>query len=106
MLESFRYDRLLAATDFKFVAIGIVEKDRVITRAVLGTKFRTLQISSSDLSYHAGYLIDFRTAIHPERNPVPVRLVTRILGKAKERRRLVAANSVKCPPLRIRTIAR
>src|SRR5215475_5698082 len=87
--------RLLAATNFHFVAIGIFEEKGVISRAVAFAKFRPLELSSAGLTNELCNPIDFFPRIGPKRDTCPIRLMVFVLTNAKEFRRLVATGGIK-----------
>src|ERR1700737_4021102 len=104
--SSIRNDGLFAAADFEFVALGVLKKKRVVSRAVVCTNFRTFQLSSADLAHELGDLVDFFTRVRPKSDSRAVGLMMSIFRETKKVRRLVAAGRIKRSPFRIGTIGR
>jgi len=94
-LRSISKYRLLAATNFQFVAIGIFKEKGVISRAVAFANFRPLELSSAGLANKLCNPIDFFPRIDPKRDACTIRFVVLVWTQAKEFRRLVAAGGKK-----------
>jgi hypothetical protein len=87
--------RLLAAANFEFVAIGVLEKEGVVTRAVALTKFRPLEVFPASFAHELRNPIHFLTRIGPKRDTRAIRFMVFIWTKTKEFRRFIAACGIK-----------
>jgi hypothetical protein len=90
LLTSARKYGLLAAANFEFVAIGVFEKEGVVTRAVPLANLRPLELFPAGFAHQLCNPIDFLPRISPKRDAGTIRFVVLIWTKAKEFRRLVA----------------
>src|SRR4029450_2539106 len=88
-------DRTFPTADFQFVPVRVLEEERVIAWAVVGTDFRTFQIFSAGLPHQFCNAIDFLSRIRPECNARSVGLMISVLGKSEELRGLVGAGRIK-----------
>jgi hypothetical protein len=82
--------RFLATANFEFVAIGIFEKEGVVTRTVALANFRPLKLFPTSVAHEFGNPIYFFTRVGPKRDACAIRFVALIRTKAKEFRRLAA----------------
>jgi hypothetical protein len=87
--------RLLAATNFKFVAIGIFEKEGVITGTVAFANFRTLELFPAGFAHELCNLVHLFPRVGPKRDARAIRFMVLIRTKAKEFRRFVSASGIK-----------
>ena len=78
--------------DFELVPVGIFEKDGVIAGAVLEAKLGPFDVFRASLANDLGNLIHGFAARRPERDPVPVRPMIRLLFESKE----INADGVLC----------
>ena len=90
LLRSFSKYRLLAAANFELIAIGVFEKEGVVTRAVRLANLGPLELFPARFAHQLCNPIHFLPRISPKRDACAVRLVILIWTKAKEFRRLVA----------------
>jgi hypothetical protein len=90
-----RNDRTFAAADFQFIAIGVFEKEGVITGAVAFANFRPFKFFPAGFAHGLCNPIHFFPRIGPKRDARAVRFVVFIWTKAKEFRRFVAAGGIK-----------
>ena len=86
--------RLLAATNFEFVAIGVFEEEGVVPRTVVFANFRPLQIFSASIAYEFRNPIQFFARVRPKRDPCVIRFMFFIPSKAKELRGFAAARRI------------
>ena len=87
--------RLLAAANFKFVAIGVFEKECVVARTVAFLKLGPFELFSAGFAHNLCDSIHFLSRIGPKRDARFIRFVVFIRTKAKEFRRFVAAGRKK-----------
>ena len=93
--RSTRKYRLLAATNFKFVAIGVFEEEGVVTRAVSPANFWPLELFPASVAHELCNRIHFLPRVRPKRDACAIRFVVSIWAKAKEFRRLSADGGIK-----------
>ena len=86
--------RLLAAANFEFVAIGVFEKEGVVTRAVVLANFRPFKVFPASVAHEFRNPIHFLARVGPERDACAVWFMFFIPSKAKEFRRFVAASRI------------
>ena len=87
--------RPLAATNFEFVAIGVFEKEGVITRTIAFANFRAFELFPAHFAHELCNPIHFRPRIGPKRDSCAIRFVVLIWTNAKEFRWSVAASGIK-----------
>jgi hypothetical protein len=90
-----RKDRLLAAANFKLVAIRVFEKEGVVTGTVTLADFRALKVFPASVAHDFRKPVHFFPRIGPKRDACAIRFMVFIWTKAKEFRRLVAAGGKK-----------
>jgi hypothetical protein len=88
--SSTRKYRLLAAANFEFVALGVFEKEGVVTRAVALANFRPLKFFPASVAHEFRNPIYFFARVRPKRDARTIGLVVFVRTKAKEFRRLAA----------------
>src|SRR6266536_657848 len=87
--------RLLAAANFEFIAIGVFEKEGVVTRTVALANFRPLKVFPASVAHEFRNPIHFLPRVCPKRDACAIRFMVFIWTKAKEFRRPVAASGKK-----------
>src|ERR1700724_958427 len=87
-------DGIRPTANFQFVAFRVLEKERVVTRAVVDANLGPFQIFAAGLSHQFGDLVHFFPGLGPERNPRPVWSMVFVFGETKELRRPIAARGV------------
>jgi hypothetical protein len=87
--------RLLAAANFELVAIGVFEKEGVVTRAVALANLRPLKVFPASVAHKFRNPIHFFACVRPKRDTCTIRFVVFIRTEAKEFRRLVTDSGKK-----------
>jgi hypothetical protein len=87
--------RFLAAANFEFVAIGVLEKEGVVTRTVALANFRPLKLFPASVAHKLRNPIYFFARVRPKRDACAIRFVVFIWTKAKEFRRFAADSGIK-----------
>src|SRR5215470_6372975 len=87
--------RLLAATNFEFVAIGVFEKEGVVTRTVFLANLRPLKIFSTSLAHELRNAIYLVPCVRPKRDSRVIRTMAFVLVQTKEFQRPIATSSRK-----------
>jgi hypothetical protein len=87
--------RLLAAANFEFVAIGVFEKEGVVTRTVALANFRPLKVFPACVAHEFRNPIYLFSRIGPKSDACAIRFVVFIWTKAKEFRRSFAPGGKK-----------
>src|SRR5262249_999139 len=94
-ISSTREDRLLAATNFEFVSVGVFEKEGVVTRTVALANFRALEFFSASFAHQLCNPVHFFARIGPKPDSRPIRFMVFIWTKTKKLRWPVAACGIK-----------
>ena len=76
--------RLLAATNFEFVAIRVFEKERVVARAVLRTNLRSLEIFPASVAHQVGKAIHLFARVRPKGYARVIRTMLFVLVQTKK----------------------
>ena len=75
-----RKHRLLAAANFEFVAIGVFEKEGVVTRTVVLANFGTLKVFPASVAHEFRNLIHFFARVRPKRDSRAVGTMVLVLA--------------------------
>src|SRR5206468_8511094 len=94
-IRSFRNDRPFSATNFKLVAVRILEEKRIVPATVTATDFRTFERLAARVAHQLCEFIHFFPRIGPERDACAVRFMILVPCEPKEFRRLIAAGGIK-----------
>jgi len=76
--------RLLAAANFEFVAVGVFEKEGVVTWTVVLTNLRSLKIFTAGIAHEYGNPIDFFARVCRERDPRAIRTMVFVLVEGEK----------------------
>src|SRR6478736_10056244 len=80
---------LLAAANFEFVAIGVLEKEGVVTRTVVLANFGTLKVFTASVAHEFRNLIHFFARVCPERDSRAVGTMILVLAQTEKFQRPV-----------------
>src|SRR4051812_49449213 len=89
-----RKHRLLATANFEFVAIGILEKEGVVTRTVVFANFGTFKIFAASVAHEFRNLIHFFARVRPKRDSRAVGTMVLVLAETEKFQRPFATASV------------
>ena len=86
--------RLLATANFEFVAIGVLEKEGVVTRTVVLANFGTLKVFPASVAHEFRNLIHFFARVCPERDSRAVGTMVLVLAQTEKLQRPFATASI------------
>src|SRR6476660_346481 len=85
--------RLLATANFEFVAIGVLEKEGVVTRTVVLANFGTFKVFTASVAHEFRNLIHFFARVRPERDSRAVGTMVLVLAQTEKFQRPFATAS-------------
>src|SRR5206468_3157536 len=86
--------RLLAAANFKFVAIGVLEEEGVVTRTVVLANFWPLKVFPASVAHEFRNPIHFFARVCPERDSRAVGTMVLVLAETEKFQRPFATASI------------
>src|SRR6476660_5975516 len=86
--------RLLAAANFEFIAIGVLEKEGVVTRTVVLANFGTFKVFPASGAHELRNLIHFFARVCPERDSRAVGTMVLVLAQTEKFQRPFATASI------------
>src|SRR6476619_5816063 len=86
--------RLLAAANFEFVAIGVFEKEGVVTRTVVLANFGTFKVFPASVADEFRNLIHFFACVRPKRDSRAVGTMVLVLAQTEKFQRPFATSSI------------
>src|SRR5258707_4887250 len=89
-----RKHRLLATANFEFVAIGVLEKEGVVTRTVVLANFGTFKVFPASVAHEFRNLIHFFARVCPERDSRAVGTMVLVLAETEKFQRPFATASI------------
>src|SRR5258708_1249837 len=94
--------RLLAATNFEFVAVRVFEKEGVVTRTVVLTNFWPLKVFPASVAHEFRNPIHFFARVRPKRDPRAVGTMVFVLIDTEKFHRPIGTPSIE----RMKIVAR
>ena len=95
--------RLLAATNFEFVAVRVFEKEGVVTRTVVLTNFWPLKVFPASVAHEFRNPIHFFARVRPKRDPRAVGTMVFVLIDTEKFHRPIGTPSIERMKIGART---